>query len=121
MGEPLLGDPDESAGRARKLFFELKTGMLVLPVEDPLVFVTPVLNKTPAFAPPDVNPSNLPSDFAPIHLAFQNLAFLTNPIIPDGGDFDIGAGSLGFFDPDKFLDLLIPSNETSGEGVWGRF
>ena len=46
MGEPLLGDPDESAGRARKLFFELKTGMLVLPVEDPLVFVTPVLNKT---------------------------------------------------------------------------
>lgn len=119
MGEPLLGDPDESAGRARKLFFELKTGMLILPVEDPLVFVTPVLNKTPAFAPPDVNPSDLPSDFAPIHLAFQNLAFLSNPIIPDSGDFDIGAGTLGFFDPDKFLDLLIPSNETSGEGVWG--
>ena len=120
MGEPLRGEPDESAGRARQLYFELKTSMLVVPVEAPLTFVPPVLKKTPVFSPPEINPSNLPSDFAPIHLAFQNLAFLRNAVIPEGGDFDIGEGALAHFDPDKFLNLLIPSNDTTGEeGVWG--
>ena len=76
MGEPLKGQPCESADRARKLYFELKTGMLSLPADSPLSFTNPnLIDRKPAFAPPDINPSTIPSDFAPINLAFQNLAF----------------------------------------------
>ena len=119
LGEPLQGNLSEEAGKVRKRYFELKTGMLAVPVDDqPLAFVAPVA-RNPAFAPPNINPSNLPTDFSPYNLPFQGLAWLQNPIIPDGTNLSIGDGALTHFDPDKFLKLLIPGGNTEGGGQWG--
>jgi hypothetical protein len=119
LGEPLRGNLSEEAGKVRKRYFELKTGMLAVPVDDqPLAFVAPVARE-PTFAPPNINPSNLPSDFSPYNLPFQGLAWLQNPIIPDGTNLSIGDGALAHFDPDKFLKLLIPGGNTEGGGQWG--
>jgi len=123
LGEPLRGNLSEEAGKVRKRYFELKTGMLAVPVDDqplaqPLAFVAPVA-RSPTFAPPNITPSNLPSDFSPYNLLFQGLAWLQNPIIPDGTNLSIGDGVLTHFDPDKFMKLLIPGGNTEGGGQWG--
>jgi hypothetical protein len=119
LGEPLRGNLSEEAGKVRKRYFELKTGMLAVPVDgQSLAFVAPVA-RNPAFAPPNITPSNLPSDFSPYNLLFQGLAWLQNPIIPDGTNLSIGDGALTHFDPDKFMKLLIPGGNTEGGGQWG--
>ena len=111
MGEPLRGEPDESAGKARQIYFELKTGMLSIPDGSlsgaPVPYPNPIQPR-PVFAPPNINPSNLPNNFAPLNLAFQNLAFLQNAIIPEGTFFATAEDALGYFDPNKFFNLLIP-------------
>jgi hypothetical protein len=119
LGEPLRGNLSEEASKVRKLYFELKTGMLGVPSEgESLAFVAPV-QREPTFAPPNINPSNLPTDFSPYNLSFQGLAWLKNPIIPDGTNLSIGDGTFAHFDPDKFLKLLIPGGNTDGGGQWG--
>ncbi|MBT7852448.1 MAG: hypothetical protein HN675_03945 [Opitutae bacterium] len=119
LGEPLRGNRNEEAGKVRKRYFELKTGMLGVPAEGKsLTFVAPV-PRNPTFAPPNINPSNLPSDFSPYNLSFQGLAWLKNPIIPDGTNLNIGDGDFAYFDPDKFFRILIPGGNTDGGGQWG--
>jgi hypothetical protein len=119
LGEPLRGNRNEEAGKVRKRYFELKTGMLGVPTEGKsLAFVAPV-QRNPTFAPPNINPSNLPSDFSPYNLSFQGLAWLKNPIIPDGTNLNTGDGDFAHFDLDKFFQILIPGGNTDGGGQWG--
>ena len=118
FGQPLRENQRGDVGTIRKRYFELKTGLLSAPGEPIVLLPVDLGPKRPGFAPPDINPSNLPDDFSPYNLPFQGLAFLNNPIIPDGTGFGFAEGISAPFDKDKFLNLLIPGGNLDDGGVW---